>query len=90
MIDKSIDFPVGYYIPTYSICEHQLLPFIGTAHVIYIPNQGKILVLSKIARIVDIISKNLNSGAVMYDAMHGLENQDLRQLLLHSKVLSEK
>lgn len=44
-------------IPLYSMCEHHLLPFIGTAHVVYIPNQGKILGLSKIARIVDTMSK---------------------------------
>jgi GTP cyclohydrolase I len=44
-------------IPLYSMCEHHLLPFTGVAHVVYIPNQGKILGLSKIARIVDMVSK---------------------------------
>jgi GTP cyclohydrolase IA len=44
-------------IPLYSMCEHHLLPFIGVAHVVYIPQKGKILGLSKIARIVDTISK---------------------------------
>ncbi|NLK02610.1 MAG: GTP cyclohydrolase I FolE [Clostridiaceae bacterium] len=40
-------------IPFYSMCEHHLIPFIGKAHVVYIPKDGKILGLSKIARIVD-------------------------------------
>ncbi len=44
-------------IPLYSICEHHLLPFIGVAHVVYIPKKGKILGLSKIARVVDLIAK---------------------------------
>lgn len=44
-------------IPFYSMCEHHLLPFIGKAHVVYIPSEGRILGLSKIARVVDIISK---------------------------------
>lgn len=44
-------------IPLYSVCEHHLLPFIGVAHVVYIPTKGKILGLSKIARIVDTIAK---------------------------------
>lgn len=46
-------------IPLYSICEHHLLPFIGTAHVAYIPSNNKVTGLSKIARVVDIFSKRL-------------------------------
>jgi GTP cyclohydrolase IA len=44
-------------IPIYSVCEHHLLPFIGVAHVVYLPRKGMILGLSKIARIVDTIAK---------------------------------
>jgi GTP cyclohydrolase I len=44
-------------IPLYSMCEHHLLPFLGKAHVVYIPTKGKICGLSKIARVVDIVSK---------------------------------
>lgn len=44
-------------IPFYSVCEHHLLPFIGKAHVVYIPQDGRILGLSKVARVVDLVSK---------------------------------
>lgn len=44
-------------IPFYSMCEHHLLPFHGKAHVVYIPRDGKILGLSKVARIVDTMSR---------------------------------
>jgi GTP cyclohydrolase I len=45
-------------IPLYSICEHHLIPFIGKAHVAYIPNKSQqITGLSKIARVVDTIAK---------------------------------
>ncbi|MGB4520752.1 MAG: GTP cyclohydrolase I FolE [Candidatus Omnitrophota bacterium] len=44
-------------IPLYSICEHHLLPFLGKAHIAYIPKQGRVTGLSKLARVVDILSK---------------------------------
>jgi len=44
-------------IPLYSMCEHHLLPFIGVAHVAYIPKKGKIIGLSKIARVVEILAR---------------------------------
>jgi GTP cyclohydrolase IA len=45
-------------IELYSMCEHHLIPFIGRAHVAYIPN-GKVIGLSKVARIVDVFARRL-------------------------------
>ena len=45
-------------IPLYSLCEHHLLPFVGKAHLAYIPNHsGKVVGLSKLARVVDVIAR---------------------------------
>ena len=45
-------------VELYSMCEHHLLPFIGKCHVAYIPT-GKVLGLSKVARIVDVFARRL-------------------------------
>jgi len=44
-------------IPFYSICEHHLVPFVGKAHVVYIPTKGKITGLSKLIKVVDGFAK---------------------------------
>jgi GTP cyclohydrolase I len=45
-------------IEFYSLCEHHLLPFYGKAHVAYLP-QGKVMGLSKVARVVDVFARRL-------------------------------
>lgn len=44
-------------IPLHSMCEHHLLPFIGVAHVAYIPQNGKVIGLSKLARIINTYAR---------------------------------
>ncbi len=44
-------------IPLYSMCEHHLIPFMGKAHIAYIPEDGKVIGLSKLARIVESFAK---------------------------------
>ncbi len=47
-------------VPFYSICEHHLMPFIGSAHVAYLPS-GSVLGVSKLARIVDSFARRLQT-----------------------------
>jgi GTP cyclohydrolase I len=51
-------------IPFYSHCEHHMVPIIGKAHVAYLPN-GRVLGLSKIARVVDIYGRRLQTQEAM-------------------------
>jgi GTP cyclohydrolase I len=46
-------------IPFYSLCEHHMLPFHGRAHVAYVPEGNRIVGISKLPRVVEILSKRL-------------------------------
>lgn len=64
-------------IPFYSMCEHHLLPFFGTADVAYIPN-GKIVGISKLARTVEYNARRLNTQERMTDSIAAQLDDKLR------------
>jgi len=67
-------------IPLYSMCEHHLLPFAGVAHVAYIPKGGRIVGLSKIARVVDIFARRLQVQERLTKQIADTLNTHLRPL----------
>ena len=90
-MDQSADeivttIPVEYYdeiillrgIPLVSTCEHHLVPFIGKAHVAYLPKKGRLTGLSKLARIVEMEARKLQvqerlTSAIADDIVRTLE-----------------
>jgi GTP cyclohydrolase I len=67
-------------IPLYSMCEHHLLPFAGVAHVAYIPRGGRIVGLSKIARVVDLLSRRLQVQERLTKLVADLLDEHLKPL----------
>ena len=63
-------------IEMYSLCEHHMLPFIGKCHVAYIP-QGKVIGLSKIARIVDYYARRLQIQEVLTKQIANCVNESI-------------
>jgi GTP cyclohydrolase I len=64
-------------IPFYSICEHHLMPFIGTAHVAYLP-AGSVLGVSKLARVVDCFARRLQVQERLTDQIADFIMQSLK------------
>ena len=77
-------------IELYSMCEHHLLPFIGRTHVAYIPN-GKVIGLSKIARVVDVFARRLqiqeNLTTQIADALMTVLNPEGVAVVIEAKHL---
>ena len=77
-------------IELYSMCEHHLLPFVGRTHVAYIPN-GKVIGLSKIARVVDVFARRLqiqeNLTTQIADALMSVLNPEGVAVVIEAKHL---
>ena len=64
-------------VPFYSICEHHLMPFIGSAHIAYLPD-GKVLGVSKLARIVDSFARRLQVQERLTEQIAGFIMKSLK------------
>jgi len=64
-------------IPLFGICEHHLLPFSGVAHVAYIPRSGRIVGLSKLARVADMMAKKPQIQERLTTEIADLLNEEL-------------
>ncbi len=64
-------------IEFYSLCEHHLLPFFGTAHVAYVPD-GKVVGLSKVARVVEVFARRLQVQERLTDQIANALDEVLR------------
>ena len=86
--ELSVGFELGHHemillkdIPFYSMCEHHILPFYGVAHVAYIPNEeGRVVGISKIARVVDIIARKPQIQERMVSEIADAINDGLKPL----------
>jgi GTP cyclohydrolase I len=67
-------------IPLYSTCEHHLVPFIGKAHIAYIPKGGRVAGLSRIVRVVEILSRRLQVQERLTTQVANVITQKLRPL----------
>jgi GTP cyclohydrolase I len=76
-------------IPLYSVCEHHLLPFAGFAHVAYIPKEGRIAGLSKIARVVGTLARRLQVQERLTKEIADLINKRLKPLGLMVVIEAE-
>src|SRR5215211_3779877 len=65
-------------IPLFGICEHHLLPFSGVAHIAYIPRAGRIVGLSKLARVADMMAKKPQIQERLATEIADLLNEELR------------
>ncbi len=64
-------------IPFFSVCEHHLVPFYGQAHVAYLPAQGVVTGLSKLARLVDLLAKKPQVQERLTNEVADVLNQEL-------------
>jgi GTP cyclohydrolase I len=65
-------------IPLFGICEHHLLPFSGVAHIAYIPKTGRIVGLSKLARVADMMAKKPQIQERLTTEIADLLNEELK------------